>query len=1021
MAAGKQYKRFAGQSVNNASYHNENWDRFHGGNELRDVAFDSFAEAVTDIGTGTKTLYITTQHRITSNTKIPANISVVMLKGGGFDIASGVTLTINGPFKAGLFRVFTGSGAAAFNSNPYLDFVRPEWWGAAGNDSTLCGAAFNAAGTAFPDVRLASGTYILDSEFNTLQSGGTLTGLGKHRSIVKATTLAAGNSLIMIRMANKSNWSIRNLGLHGNTANYPDDTSAIPKIVAGINASLSFPVIAAIRAELTTSLGTDTIGVNCTVEDCHFQYLSDSSVRFAPPGGTDSWREIDIINNTAYKGSYQEKVFSVVGLNSSEAGYARNIRVNNNTTRRNSVTKYLRIGQSGMNSSTDAIEINKCKNFECLGNIVDQSAGCGLRIESSENGTVDIAITDAGQNGINVYNSCKDISIRGSIKRWGKIPNFGCMRKFDTDPGAGVTYVNYIARETPGPYNGGSPTVTFPADPSASTWWEANPYYLQGVSEDTIPVYDTANYYNEAVAYSGNPNAVPPTGFGAANAQGVLPFRGYSGIEVSQFSERITIDGVTIVGDKTQTGGKYNYASDYGISTVHSSNDPQNYNSPIILGTNFITGCIKREVYQPGYVDPINRQGAIDGVKYFPNQVGLKSTSATNENEPVELFPSLYENILHSETIPSLTFGTGGYYKMLGAGRPAIGTGGFGLFMFVRFTTALGSTAQRIFDAGVGGAATIGFRVSVKATEINFSCTDGSNNFEVKYQTVQDWGAGDNKVLLLYACRDATTGLLRLNVNGVEKAAAGPSPTVDLDTGNDIGIGADSNGASGDIPFELFKCVMWSGTFTAQEIAERIYQKRLIRNGDTVLMDLDMKTCGTLLLDKASSSRTWVSSGTAVTSSDPYLFLPKPIHVNTTVVGNVGVGEDDLMTYTVPARLLSTNGDSVRLKAYGTFAANANNKRVRAYFGSDLLFDTTALAFNAGDWSLEVEITRTGATTQKAIAVWACGNTTVTAAPVDYTAPGRTLSSTNVLKLTGEATSNDDIQQQAARVFYEPA
>lgn len=143
MAAGKQYKRFAGHSVNNAGYHNENWNKFFDGNSLHDVAYDSLAEAITYIGTSnSKTLYITTQHRITSNTTIPSNISLVVLKGGSFAIDSGVTLTINGPFDAGRFRVFSGSGSVAFGAHA---LVLPEWFGAVADGATDDGAYINKA------------------------------------------------------------------------------------------------------------------------------------------------------------------------------------------------------------------------------------------------------------------------------------------------------------------------------------------------------------------------------------------------------------------------------------------------------------------------------------------------------------------------------------------------------------------------------------------------------------------------------------------------------------------------------------------------------------------------------------------------------------------------------------------------------------------------------------------------------------------------------------------------------------
>lgn len=135
------------------------------------------------------------------------------------------------------------------------------------------------------------------------------------------------------------------------------------------------------------------------------------------------------------------------------------------------------------------------------------------------------------------------------------------------------------------------------------------------------------------------------------------------------------------------------------------------------------------------------------------------------------------------------------------------------------------------------------------------------------------------------------------------------------------------------------------------------------------------------------------------------------LKTDTTAVGNVGAGEDDLITYSVPASTLGTNGDYITFDMAGTFAANANTKRVRIKFGATTLFDTTALIFNGVDWRAEGKIIRTGATTQKAICTFSSATTLLTQI-ADYTTPGETLSGAITLKATGEATSNNDIVQE---------
>ncbi len=81
-----------------------------------------------------------------SSYTIPANITLAPENGAILSVPAGVTLTINGPFQAGPYKVFsytgTGQGPQANNTGPWpLIFSRssvekfyPQWWGATGTD-----------------------------------------------------------------------------------------------------------------------------------------------------------------------------------------------------------------------------------------------------------------------------------------------------------------------------------------------------------------------------------------------------------------------------------------------------------------------------------------------------------------------------------------------------------------------------------------------------------------------------------------------------------------------------------------------------------------------------------------------------------------------------------------------------------------------------------------------------------------------------------------------------------------------
>lgn len=130
----------------------------------------------------------------------------------------------------------------------------------------------------------------------------------------------------------------------------------------------------------------------------------------------------------------------------------------------------------------------------------------------------------------------------------------------------------------------------------------------------------------------------------------------------------------------------------------------------------------------------------------------------------------------------------------------------------------------------------------------------------------------------------------------------------------------------------------------------------------------------------------------------------------TTPVGNVGTGEDDLMTYSVPTSALASNGQALRVKAAGTFAANANNKRIRLRLGASLLLDSTALAINGGSWVLDALIIRTGASSQSFVAEIKTGNALLLNL-ISAATSAESLASAVTLKLTAEATADNDVVQ----------
>lgn len=139
------------------------------------------------------------------------------------------------------------------------------------------------------------------------------------------------------------------------------------------------------------------------------------------------------------------------------------------------------------------------------------------------------------------------------------------------------------------------------------------------------------------------------------------------------------------------------------------------------------------------------------------------------------------------------------------------------------------------------------------------------------------------------------------------------------------------------------------------------------------------------------------------------------LHSDITPVGTVGATEVDLISYNIQPNVLALNGYNIEVEAWGTFAANANNKQLRLYFGAALLYDTGIIAVNDGVWWIKSIITRTGAATEQAITSIICSNPSIVTS-VSYVVPTETLSAIITLRCTGEAPTDGDIIQKGLLV-----
>ena len=139
-------------------------------------------------------------------------------------------------------------------------------------------------------------------------------------------------------------------------------------------------------------------------------------------------------------------------------------------------------------------------------------------------------------------------------------------------------------------------------------------------------------------------------------------------------------------------------------------------------------------------------------------------------------------------------------------------------------------------------------------------------------------------------------------------------------------------------------------------------------------------------------------------------------------VGNIGVGEDNLITYAMPADSLYINDKAILYKGWGITANNANAKTLKVYFGSQLLAQLALTVSIAGRWAFEALIVRTGVATQVAYCEIreydSAGGSQNPLGFMDTSTPTEDETGAITVKATGTATANDDIVQKGNVVSY---
>lgn len=140
-----------------------------------------------------------------------------------------------------------------------------------------------------------------------------------------------------------------------------------------------------------------------------------------------------------------------------------------------------------------------------------------------------------------------------------------------------------------------------------------------------------------------------------------------------------------------------------------------------------------------------------------------------------------------------------------------------------------------------------------------------------------------------------------------------------------------------------------------------------------------------------------------------------PLSVKLTSTGNgADTTEDTLLSYSIPAATMGANGvQGFEIEAWGTTAANGDNKVIKIYFGSAVMSMGT-ITDSAKNWWMKMQVWRTGTNTQVVVAKAQHDTTMVT--PTVTTAT-ETETGAITAKVTGQNSSNATANTVVAKAF----
>ena len=257
------------------------------------------------------------------------------------------------------------------------------------------------------------------------------------------------------------------------------------------------------------------------------------------------------------------------------------------------------------------------------------------------------------------------------------------------------------------------------------------------------------------------------------------------------------------------------------------------------------------------------------------------------------------------------------------------------------------------------------------------------------------------------------------NLNGLTASVQELNTLTGINTGNTVQQQIDSQDNTSSLGTRAYQnsssVAITGGSADSITIANSIISASTIVSGSSMTggsITSTLFNTGTITNSTIYDGLIYDCSVTFPTGDAPTTIAPSgKIYQSPTAVSNVDATENDLISYSMGANVLDTNGYFLEVTVSGTVASNANNKRIKMYFGSTVVLDTTAVAANSGSWDIKTTVLRTSGSAEKVSCSIISDNGLIVDSST-YTSVSEDTTSPIIIKCTGQGVAAGDITQE---------